>query len=234
MKPLIGITTSTFDDEKRYYQWKDYVEAVEDAGGVPLLLVPTKAENIEEIVERIDGLLLSGGWDIDPTLYGEEPKKVRKIDSRRDTFEIPLTKMVYEKNKPILGICRGAQVLNVTFGGTLHQQINTEIKHFQQASDDHPTHTIQIEEGTLLFNLLKVKETKVNSFHHQAIAKLAPGFSVNSRAKDKIIEGIEDSGKRFVIGVQFHIEGLYKTYPSFFKIFKAFVESIKHPSQGFS
>lgn len=232
MRPLIGITTSTTPDTERYYQWKDYVEAVEAAGGIPFLIPPLKyEENIESLLDHIHGLLLSGGPDIDPKYYGDEPTGVRRIDPEKDFLEINLARAALKRDIPILGICRGCQVLNVAAHGTLHQHVQG-LKHFQHAPPDYPTHTIVVEKGTRLFRILRESELRVNSFHHQAIKDLAPGFLVSARAPDGVIEGIESPNHRFVIGVQFHIEYLWSSNPSFKRIFIDFVESRERPGLG--
>lgn len=232
MKPIIGITASTTPDTERYYQWKDYVEAVEASGGIPLLIPPLKYKaDIESLLGHIHGLLLSGGADLDPKYYEDEPTGVRRIDPGKDFLEINLARAALKADLPILGICRGCQVLNVAAHGTLNQHIQG-LKHFQYAPPDHPTHTIAIEKGTKLFGILKASELRVNSFHHQAIKDIAPGFLVSARAPDGVIEGIESPNHRFVIGVQFHIEYLWPSNPIFKRIFMGFVESRERPGPG--
>jgi putative glutamine amidotransferase len=232
VKPIIGITASTTPDAERYYQWKDYVAAIEASDGIPLLIPPLKLkENAESLLGQIQGLLLSGGADLDPKYYGAEPTGVRRIDPGKDFLEINLAKAALKADLSILGICRGCQVLNVAAGGTLSQHIQG-LKHFQYAPQDYPTHTIKIEPDTKLSRILDASELRVNSFHHQAIKDLAPGFIVSARAPDGVIEGIESQNHRFVIGVQFHIEYLWMSNPRFKRLFTSFVENSGRPSPG--
>ena len=225
--PVVGITCSADPSSGRYYLPGRYVEAIESAAGIPLLLPPLKLKrNIESLIDKIDGLLLSGGEDLDPFFYGEEPTKgMRIIDPKKDFLEINLVKLALKKDMPTLAICRGCQVLNVAAGGTLYQ--DTEgLKHYQQAPRDYPTHEIEIKEDTLLFKILSKKKLRVNSFHHQSIRDVAPKFVTSAVAKDGVIEGIECKDYKFVVGVQFHIEFLWKAHPIFKKIFTTFVNAV--------
>jgi putative glutamine amidotransferase len=227
-KPVVGITCCADPSSGRYYLPERYVESIESAGGLPLLLPPLKLKrNIESIINKIEGLLLSGGEDLDPFFYGEEPTKgTRIIDPKKDFLEMTLTKLALKKNMPILAICRGCQVLNVAAGGTLHQ--DTEgLKHYQQAPRDYPTHEIEIKEGTILFEILGKKKLRVNSFHHQSVKDVAPKFVISAVAKDGVIEGIEGDDFKFVVGVQFHVEFLWKAYPIFKRTFTAFVDAVR-------
>ena len=225
MKPIIGITTSSNIKGEYYYQWKEYIEGVEQAGGIPILLPPFSSEdNIKQISSTINGLLLSGGRDIDPFYYSQEPYDLKRIDPEKDSLEMSLLPLILEKKKPVLGICRGAQVINVCMGGTLHQRIKG-MKHYQEAPDDYPTHEIKIKKETKLFKILKTEKLRVNSLHYQAIDKLGKELIASAKAKDGVIEAIEHKNYPFLLGVQFHIEYLWIKYPEFSKIFKAFIES---------
>ena len=228
MKPIIGITCKTAQEKEWNYVPDVYISSIEIGGGIPLLIpfIESK-ENIKEIVKKIDGLLLSGGRDIDPVLYGEEPTKVHGMEPRKDMLEIELTKLVIKSGKPILGICRGAQMLNVACGGTLNQSISDGLKHYQEAPKDYPTHEIEIKSGTLLFKLIGKKHIRVNSFHHQSVKDLAPGFRVSALAKDGIIEAIESKKHPFALGLQSHIEYLWQKNQLFKSIFLSFVKECK-------
>jgi putative glutamine amidotransferase len=226
MGRIIGITCTTTPSTKRYYLTRNYVEAVESAGGIPLLLPPVKtAESLEAFGDMIEGLLLSGGPDIDPVYYGEEPASgTRRIDPEKDKLEYHLAKFALDKGVPVLGICRGCQVLNVVAGGTLHQRIEG-LKHWQNAPESYPTHEIEIERGTKLYEMLKAERIRVNTFHRQSVGQVAPGFAVSATARDGVIEGIESQVHPFAVGVQFHAEYLWRDHPVFKSIFSAFVEA---------
>lgn len=235
MKPLIGITSSIEKDESAHKVYDHNVRAVIEAGGVPVLLPNVSDQSsITKLAEKIDGLLGSGGYDIDPSYYKEEPHpKLGTITPRRDEFEYSLFQKVLKLNKPILGICRGMQMLNVAAGGNLFQDIYAQneaelLKHAQEAPTYHGTHLAKIEEDSLLHRIVGKKEISINSRHHQAVKKLAKNFTISARAKDGIIEAIESEKHNFVLGVQWHPENMLdaKDQPSK-KIFKAFIEACK-------
>lgn len=227
--PLIGITCSTHPTEEKYYIVKDYVKAVEASGGIPVLIPPVKSETkIKSMVRVLDGLLLSGGKDLDPKYYGEEPVGVWRIDPEKDVLELTLTRTALKRNIPILGICRGCQVLNVVGGGTVAQHLSTQkgaIKHWQTAPDAYPTHGLELRKGTRLLQIIGESRIRVNSFHHQAIKDVAKGYKVSAVAPDGTVEAIESEGDSWVIGVQFHIEYLWEEYPEFKRIFVDFIEA---------
>ena len=228
MKPIIGITCIGYPKKGWNYLQYEYVSSIEAVGGVPLLIPALESkENIKEIANKINGLLLSGGTDVDPIWYGEEPTKVRTLDPRKDMLEFELTNLVIELEKPILGICRGAQMLNVACGGTLNQSVPDGLKHNQEAPKDYPTHEIKIKAETLLFKLIGKKHIRVNSFHHQAVKDVASGFKIAALAKDGVIEAIEKKNHPFTLGIQAHIEYLWQKNPLFKNIFSSFVKECK-------
>ncbi len=215
VKPIIGITCSYKMGGQQGSRLASYVMAVETAGGVPLILVPLRdTANLEYQVELIDGLLLTGGVDIDPRHYGEEPHQcLGTIEPDRDGYEIPLTRRAVEKKMPLLGICRGMQIMNVALGGSLHQDIATAlkrtIKHRQEAPNWYATHSIVIEENTNTQRILGAKSIRVNSFHHQAINKPGEDLIVAARSEtDGVVEAIEGTGNLPFLGVQWHPEAL--------------------------
>ncbi|MBD7909621.1 gamma-glutamyl-gamma-aminobutyrate hydrolase family protein [Sporosarcina gallistercoris] len=212
MKPLIGIT-SDIDENGETFLKADYSRAILRAGGLPVVL-PAGLEDIEEICDRIDGLLLTGGEDVNPLLFGEEPKReLGKIAPERDTMEMALAKCAVGKDMPVLGICRGHQILNVALGGTIHQHIYTDLEgpllqHKQQADRNYPTHTARVTEGSRLAKFASAKEILVNSLHHQAVNDVPEPLKVIATATDGIIEALESTKHRFVMSVQWHPEAL--------------------------
>ncbi|MGN7407799.1 gamma-glutamyl-gamma-aminobutyrate hydrolase family protein [Sporosarcina sp. SAFN-010] len=212
MKPLIGIT-SDLDENGETFLKADYSRAILRAGGLPVVL-PAGLEDIDEICDRIDGLLLTGGEDVNPLLFGEEPKhQLGKIAPERDDMEMALAKCAVGKDMPVLGICRGHQILNVALGGTIYQHIYTDLEgpllqHKQQADRNYPTHTVVVEKGSRLSNYVEGKEVLVNSLHHQAVHDVPKPLVVTGKAKDGIIEALESTEHKFVMSVQWHPEAL--------------------------
>lgn len=215
--PVIGISCSTLvlDDLRgvpRYAVSNYYVGCVAAAGGLPLMLPNVSPEYAAAYLSRIDGLVLTGGLDVDPRFYGEEPRPdLGKVDQVRDAFEIELLRGAREAGIPILAICRGVQVMNVAFGGTLFQHVPAQVpgalKHDQDdIRDDALCHSVDIVEGTRLHALAGTLRTRVNSFHHQAPARVAPGFVVSARSLDGVVEALEDPQHPFCLGVQWHPE----------------------------
>jgi len=233
-KPIIGITAS-YDHEKNiYFSPGEYIQAIESAGGFPLQLLPLGTDKIAAYLELIDGLLLTGGPDVDPVYYDEDPHpEVGKLSPERDVVEIPLTQEALSAGLPIFAICRGMQVLNIAAGGSLIQDIckngNAAIKHTQQAPRWYGTHSIQIKEGSILFEILAEKEIRVNSFHHQALKEIPANCYISSHSQDGIIEGIEFKGLTNVLGVQWHPECMYAKDPHSRELFSWFVEQAKNP-----
>jgi putative glutamine amidotransferase len=177
----------------------------------------------------IEGLLLSGGGDVDPYLFGEEPLPVvGEISPDRDRFEIELARRAMAEGMPVLGICRGIQVLNIAAGGTVCQDISlicrTPLKHCQQAPRAYGTHGLRLLPGSELAGALGVQDIRVNSFHHQAVIRLGMGLQATAYAPDGIVEGIEYD-KGWVLGVQFHPEEMWELDRRFLNIFKALVDA---------
>lgn len=243
-KPIIGITTGNqiitegvLCGTARAGVSSDYIQAVCAIGGIPILLpVVTDMQSITIMLNYIDGLILSGGGDVDPGLYLEEPHPgLGKVSPERDNFEIAATKYCIENNKPVLGICRGIQIINVAFGGSLYQDIfqqKTEycLQHNQTSPKYVATHTVNIEKGSKLHQLLQKCSIRTNSFHHQAIKHIAPGFIVNSFTQDGIIEGLEKQGPEYVIGVQWHPEMMVLNHPDMLTIFDGLIQACQQHS----
>ncbi len=231
MKPLIGISCSYDQKERRYFLPEAYIEAVVKAGGMPVIL--PGAESIKTVVPyftALGGLVLAGGGDVDPSLFNEEPLPgLGEISPERDKFEIKLIKTALRKNLPILGICRGIQILNVACGGTVIQHIPSEVKkplkHSQTAPRWYSTHQVFIEKSSHLVQIMKMNIARVNSFHHQAVREPAQGFNISARSNDGVIEAIEHPRYKFVIGVQWHPECMIDKDRKSRLLFKAFIEA---------
>lgn len=232
---IIGITASndilagdSFPGSRRQIMNAEYGEALLLAAAVPLILVQTKDPAVMQAqMAIIDGLLLTGGVDIAPLFYGEEPHaQLGWVDADRDAYEIALLQQAEQLKKPVFGICRGVQVINVAFGGTLYQDLSqveqSQLQHRQKASRDSVSHSVDIVKGTYLAKLCG-ERSMVNSFHHQAIKKVAPGFQVNAFSPDGVIEGIERTHEHFVLGVQWHPEHLVEKHTNMLKLFRSFV-----------
>lgn len=206
-KPVIGISST-----KASSVGINYVKSVRKAGGVPLIIpITTDEVEIAKILETIDGLLMTGGEDVEPARYGEEAiPQLGKVNPERDEFDLTLVRQAVSKGIPVLAVCRGVQVMNVAFGGTLYQDIPSQLPQshigHKVSSGNIVAHSINIAEETLLYRLLG-KTAEVNSIHHQSVKDVAPGFIVSAVSDDGIVEAIEKTGSECVIGVQFHPEG---------------------------
>ncbi len=228
--PLIGITAGNHPRISGSYvvRW-DYVRSVERAGGVPIVLAPSGAALHPSLVDRLDGLLLTGGLDIDPSAYGEAPHpSLSHTSKERDEFEFLLIEGALRRGLPLLGICRGLQSLNVALGGSLLQDIPSLVG--VQVSHDDPerprhdiAHAVTVQAGTRLHEILGAERVDVNSFHHQAPKRLADGLIVTATADDGVIEGVERPGAAFVLGVQWHPEAFWNHGANFAPLFAAFV-----------
>jgi len=212
LKPVIGITANI--DSTSHSIQNTYIQAVISGGGIPLV-IPTGVESdVKQITTLLDGLLISGGGDMNPQLFNEEPiPQLGNVTPERDTIELALVRHMLSVDKPILGICRGHQVLNVAFGGTLYQDIHSQsastlLQHEQKAKREHQSHAVHIEKGTLLESIATSEKIMVNSFHHQALKDIPSPLIVSGRAADGIVEAIESPDHHFVIGVQWHPEAL--------------------------
>jgi putative glutamine amidotransferase len=225
--PLIGISTSELrtpdrvdrDPEAEPPQRElalglDYPVAVAAGGGLPVVL-PPHLDVASELVGRLDGLVLSGGHDLDPALYAQAPHpELGPIDPANDRWELALLRAALDRGIPVLGICRGMQLLNVAYGGSLFQdlpsQLGTEPElHRQTARGTQVTHDVIVDDGTELARLIGAGQQAVNSFHHQAVDNLGSALIVAARDPEGLVEGIEDPAREFVVGVQWHAESLY-------------------------
>src|SRR6266511_4516021 len=215
--PLVGVTTSITVGQtpERAYVNSAYLHAVQQAGGVPVLLPPQLSPAaLERLVRGLDAILLTGGGDVDPASFGEAPHPTLfEVAPSRDALETQVMLYALEKRTPLLAICRGIQVLNVALGGSLHQDVatdpGTEIRHSQKEARDQTTHKVTVTPGSRLAGILGTDDVEVNSFHHQVIKTLGRGLTAVAWAPDELIEGVElADDSRFVLGVQWHPEHL--------------------------
>jgi putative glutamine amidotransferase len=240
MRPVIGITCSRLvggawglysPGHFMDYTFAEYSQAVLAVGGAPLLIPAAQnQESIESILDRLAGLILSGGPDVNPRFYGEQPLEgLGEVDEGLDLMELEVARAAVSRDIPILAICRGIQVLNVSQGGTLHQdigrQVSGPISHGQKADKGVLTHTVRITQESRLFTIVESEEIWVNSKHHQAVKTVAPDLTISARASDGIIEAVEHPAKRFVLGVQWHPEGTWEHDPHSRSLFGALIQA---------
>lgn len=244
--PIIGVTTQTLQAidgipaglpqsdvmNQRYYT------AVAQAGGAPVLipLLEDELEALEAVYEACDGILLPGGVDMDPIHFNEKPHdKLGRTDSARDKVEMQVTRWAVRDRKPLLGLCRGLQVINVTLGGSLYQDLEAQcpagLKHdyfpthgFQRS---YLAHDVQLANGTRLRQLMDQETIPVNSMHHQGIRTLAPGLSASAVAPDGLIEAVESLDDHFLVGVQWHPEVFEMSDPQTSRLFHAFIDAAR-------
>jgi putative glutamine amidotransferase len=232
MRPLIGVTTSELRESalattRRHGEpphpemalGMTYLRTLDAAGAMPVVLAPVG--DADEYLDRLDGICLSGGPDLDPDAYGarERHLELGPTEPRLDAFELALLTGALERGLPVLAICRGAQALNVACGGTLHQHVPG---HRQKALATEPSHAVQITAGSRLARIVGAGELRVNSFHHQAVDRVGTGLRVVARAEDGTVEAVEGAG--FVVGVQWHAETLARHMC----LFEALVDAASH------
>jgi putative glutamine amidotransferase len=231
--PPIGITIG-FDQRRAglFLLRHDYVRSVDRAGGMPLVLAPMAPDRLGDMLGLVRGLVLTGGSDVDPGFYGARPHpNLGRVVPERDVFEIALTVEALRRGLPILGICRGHQVLNVATGGTLIQDIPSEVagaaEHDPERERWETAHDVRILPGTRLRAILGKEKLAVNSFHHQAVDKVGQGLAISAWSQgDRVIEAIEMPG-RFVMGVQWHPEGFWNQADGFQALFDALVAAAR-------
>lgn len=236
--PLIGISSSNIlnkdGSSSQVAASTSYLNAVLSAGGIPLI-IPTglSLEQLHETLERLDGLVLIGGPDIDPQIFkGRAHQRVYGIDAQRDALDLSLARLAAANRKPFLGICRGIQVINVALGGTLFTDIADQkqqpLQHdwYPDVPRDHLAHPVSIKPDSLLAQILGGSHFEVNSLHHQGLEQIAPTLTVSARSPDGLVEAVELEGHPFGIGVQWHPECLQEHAPQR-AIFSALVEAAK-------
>jgi putative glutamine amidotransferase len=230
MRPAVGVTISTDGQQGGMFALRpEYVRAVEKAGGLAIVLAPGRPEDAGPLLDRVQALVLSGGSDIDPSLYGEDRHaQVTQVFRERDEFELALCGEALKRDLPLLAICRGCQVLNVASGGTLVQdipfQLTRAVDHDPEQERWETAHDVTVLPGTKLREILGRERVAVNSFHHQAVKQLGRSLAVSARStEDGVVEGIEATDRRFAIGVQWHPESYWNRDDSFQSLFEALV-----------
>ncbi len=230
-RPAIGITIGYDEDRPdRHLLREDYVKSVAAAGGLPYVLAPVAEADVAALLSRLDGLVLTGGSDVDPVLYGAAPHpKLGPLFRERDDFELALCREAVRRDLPTLAICRGHQVLNIATGGTLIQDLPSEpsggsVDHDPDTERASRVHDVRILEGSRLRRLLGKESVAVNSFHHQAVRDLGTGLQATAWAPDGVVEGVEDPSKRFLVGVQWHPESFWRESEGFAPLFRGLVQ----------
>ena len=245
-RPLVGIPTQTLQaidgiPESLPHSWAmnaRYFAAIAHVGAAPVMvpLLSKDLEALQAVYDRLDGVLLAGGVDMDPDTFGEPPHaRLGRIDPDRDAVELQLARWAIEDRKPILGLCRGHQVLNVALGGTLWQdiaaQVPSALKHdyFPTAgyARDYLAHEVALEPGSRLHAAFGERAIRVNSMHHQAVKTLAPGLVATGRSPDQLVEGFESGTEHFLVGVQWHPEMFEPRDPRTRRMFQAFVDAAR-------
>ncbi len=236
MRPLIGIPCHSGFREGTgrpiYCNNRAYVHAVQHAGGVPILIpILSDLSELDTLLPRLDGLLLPGGGDVDPGRYGEDPHPLLMLtEPEVDTLEFALTQWALQEDIPTLGICRGIQVLNVALGGSLYQDLPDQypgsLRHMNATLPrTQIVHSVHVEPGSRMAEILGTQEVWVNSLHHQAIKVPGKGVRITGQAKDGVAELLEVPGHRFMLGVQCHPEEIYTHEPALARLFSAFVKA---------
>jgi putative glutamine amidotransferase len=245
IRPIIGITGTRHQIPLKVpgpglrgvVSADDYAQGVEAAGGIPVV-IPYLAEfeTVRALATHLDGLLLGGGEDPDPALYGEQPEVgLGTVIPERDGLELTLVAAMVAANKPILGICRGIQLLNVAFGGSLYQDLPRHwrglIQHMQRAARSHLSHTVHVDPKSRLYHLLgERRQVRTNSFHHQAVRELGMDLRAVAWDDEGLVEAIEHPDYAFLVGVQWHPENLWREHPEFHGLFQGLVDAASQAS----
>lgn len=219
-RPRIAVTTGPepIEDGGIYTRLRlDYLRAIDKAGGMPIVVSCVRAEDVSEILNLCDGLILSGGPDVAPDFFGEQPHpQLGSVVRERDDYELALAREAVTRDMPLLAICRGVQILNVALGGTLVLDIPSEVPHRVAHAHQGPrtdlAHDVRVSEGSRLHSLLGGLTKPVNSFHHQSIDRVADGLTINAVSpEDGVIEGAEMVNRKYAVGVQWHPENFWRT-----------------------
>lgn len=231
MKPVIGVMPLWDDEKDSLWMLPGYPDGIIQAGGLPFIFPFTEdKQDLDQLADLCDGFLFTGGHDVSPDLYHEEPLPgLVSCCRKRDEMEIYILKKAIDADKPILGICRGIQLINVALGGTLYQDLPSqhpsETTHHQHAPYDIPAHEVILEAGLPLHDCLDVRQLSVNSCHHQAVKKIADSLKAMAVSPDGLTEALYRPGSRYLWAVQWHPEFSYRTDESSRKIFSSFVSA---------
>jgi putative glutamine amidotransferase len=243
-RPVIGLATQTLpgvpgERQPCWLMGRSYVEELRKVGAVPWLvpLVPHDPDTLQEIFDRLDGVFVTGGVDVDPASYGEEKSPLcGATDPDRDAVEIALLRHALERQLPVFAVCRGIQILNVACGGTLYQDVSAQVpaalKHDffptpEQPSRKYLAHDVAVRPGSRLGEILRETVVPVNSMHHQAIKDLAPALAATAHAPDGVIEGVEGQGGQYLVAVQWHPEELTDAHPGMARLFSTFADAAR-------
>ncbi len=231
-KPIIGVMPLWDDEKESIWMLPGYFDGINQAGAIPIMFPFTEdKQELDQLINMCDGFLFTGGHDVSPKLYNENPLDgLVSCCMKRDKMESYILKKTIQINKPILGICRGIQFINAALGGTLYQnlptQYETETEHHQNPPYDVPVHKVKVIKDSPLYKCLNSELLDVNSYHHQAVKDLAPNLKVMAVSEDGLVEAVYMPELRFLWAVQWHPEFSYKTDDNSRKIFKAFIEAI--------
>jgi putative glutamine amidotransferase len=228
-RPLIGITigpeAELGGDGLSYLRLRTtYVRAVELAGGAPVLIPPCNAEALSAVLERLDGIVFPGGPDVDPAEYGQTPHPKTEVNAGLDAVELPAARWAIRAEIPVLGICRGQQLLNVALGGSLAQHIDG---HRQRTPRHELSHQLRLHDGSRLADLLGATTVEVNSFHHQAVDRLGMGLMAVAWSPDDIVEGLESTDHPWLVCVQYHPEDLVDAHLPSQRLLEGFVSACR-------
>ncbi len=239
-KPLIGLTTTRMPGPyglRVHASSPTYVDAIAKAGGLPVLIPPDLAEDdLDKLLARLDGVLFTGGYDVDPVLYGGQPHpSIEGVDAHRDRLEIHLVRAMLRTGQPFFGICRGIQVVNVALGGNLYEHLPDQLPGNMHAENhdkprDYLAHSVSIEPGSRLSQLIPNPRAMVNSLHHQGVRQVAAELTVSATAPDGLVEACEVAGHPFALAVQWHPEELLE-HAHMRNLFLALIRVCSHEVQ---
>jgi putative glutamine amidotransferase len=242
MKPLIGVTPDFNAGDRKewggreptYFLRARYIRAIEELGGIPIVLpLVAGLSNRRRLLAGVNGLLLTGsGPDLSPTLYGERQRyKFRVMSERRATFELAMSQLAGAGDVPVLGICGGMQAMNVALGGSLYQdipsQFPTHLEHRQRTPATRLSHAVTVTSGSLLRRIVRTVTMRVNSSHHQSVKEVAPSLIASALAPDGVVEAIESPAHRFFLGIQWHPEFLFEQHRLHRRLFEAFLQAAR-------
>jgi putative glutamine amidotransferase len=243
-RPVIGIATQTLEAipgqvPRAWVMGQTYIRVLTAAGAVPWLipLLPDDEPTLRAVFERLDGLFLTGGVDVDPSRYREERQPICGVsDTARDAVELMMVRWAMAEHKPVLGVCRGHQVINVAAGGALYQDVTAQrsqcmkhdyFPHTGPYTRDQIVHDVAVTPGSRLDSIVGLRTLRVNSMHHQGVKVLGSGLTASAHAPDGLIEGLEGSNGQFLIGVQWHPEELTRTDPAMERLFSTFLDAAR-------